>query len=180
MPPMLLRGRPRTDVGYGRHTRPGARPFRYVAAVGQFGGPVTTATTAATQQYGRAKSLFGHTSHVSARKTTSRSRRQRIGERQFPTGPKEKRFFFRGAGGFLFQEKRKPPEHSVAVSKRQVTGRPRPLIAGAKTRSVRGHSPPRPPGAISAIIWRVVSQIHAIHVFFASESARGGRGFCAI
>ena len=33
LPPKPERGRPRTSVGYGRHTGPGARPFRYVAAV---------------------------------------------------------------------------------------------------------------------------------------------------
>ena len=41
--------------------------------------PVTKPTTAATQQYGRAKSLPSHTSHVSARRTALRFRRQLFG-----------------------------------------------------------------------------------------------------
>ncbi len=36
--------------------------------------------------------------------------------------PQRKAIFFRGPGGFLFQEKRKPPELLAAVNKRQVTG----------------------------------------------------------
>ena len=138
MPPMLSRGRPRTYVGYGRHTGPGARPFRYVAAVA---GLVT----------GRGLTLSGKAkSRIISGDTPPNSRTVTIRAGQKPTKsygqrkcaennvavkaasdrlrsvslrPQRKSAFLSGSGGLsLRKQQRKPPGLSVADCNRQVTG----------------------------------------------------------
>ena len=129
MPPMLSRGRPRTYVGYGRHTGPGARPFRYVAAVA---GLVT----------GRGLTLSGKAkSRIISGDTPPNSRTVTIRAGQKPTESYEPRKcaednvavqaanlrrtsvsclrqkkapFFRGPGGFLCASSKESPPNCRA------------------------------------------------------------------
>ena len=159
MPPKLSRGQPRTYVGYGRHTGPGARPFRYVAAVA---GLVT----------GRGLTLSGKAkSRIISGDTPPNSRTVTIRAGQKPTESYEPRKcaednvavqaanlrrtsvsclrqkkapFFRGPGGFLCaSSKESLPGYRLPLANGKSPGRPRPLTAGAKSRIVCGHSPPK-------------------------------------
>ena len=129
MPPMLSRGQPRTNVGYGRRTGPGARPFRYVAAVA---GLVT----------GRGLTLSGKAkSRIISGDTPPNSRTVTIRAGQKPTESYEPRLcaednvavkaasdrqtsvsclrqkkapFFRGPGGFLCASSKESPPNCRA------------------------------------------------------------------
>ncbi len=116
MPPKLLRGRPRTYVGNGRRTGPGARPFRYVAAV------TAVVTGRGLTLSGKAKSriISGHSppnsryATIRAGQKPTKSYGQRwcaednvavkaASDRRTSVShrPERKAPFFRGPGGFL-------------------------------------------------------------------------------
>ena len=155
MPPMLLRGRPRTYVGYGRHTRPGARPFRYAAAVvglvtgrrlalsGKVKSRIISGHSPPKSRYVTIRAGQKHTKSYEPRKCAednaavkaASDRRTSVSHRP------QKSAFLSGSGGLsLRKQQRKPPELPGAICGQPVN------------RSGVGHPPARPGGR--AMQWR--------------------------
>ena len=159
MPPMLLRGRPRTYVGYGRHTRPGARPFRYAAAVvglvtgrrlalsGKVKSRIISGHSPPKSRYVTIRAGQKHTKSYEPRKCAEDNAAVKAASdrlRSVSCLRQRKALFFRGPGGFLCaSSKESLPGYRLPIAIGKLPGRPRPLIAKAKSRIVCGHSPPK-------------------------------------